>query len=126
MFFLERGQSRQKPFGGERGQGRDRQHTVVVLAQQLVGGEAQIVEGGADAGEVILRLRRQGQRTVLPDEQGDPELLFQPFDLMADRGLRDVQLGGGLGKTQMPGRGLEGAQPVQRRQPGSHAPVPNT
>ena len=93
---------------------------VVVLAQQPVGGEPQIVERGADAGEVILGLRRQGQRAVLADEQADPEFLFQPFDLMADRGLRDVQLGRRLREAQMPGRGLEGAQSVQRRQPGGH------
>jgi hypothetical protein len=27
------------------------------------------------------------------DEQANPEFLLQPFDLMADRGLGDVQLG---------------------------------
>ena len=66
---------------------------VVVPAQQPVGGEPQIVERGADAGEIFLGLRRQRQRAVLPDEQADPEFLLQPPDLMADRGLRDVQLG---------------------------------
>ena len=86
---------------------------VVVLAQQPIGGEPEIVEGGADAGEVVLRLRRQRQRAVLADEQADAEFLLQPLDLMADRGLRDVQFGGRLRKTQMPGRGLEGAQSVQ-------------
>ena len=93
---------------------------VVVLAQQPVGREPQIVEGGADAGEVFLRLRRQRQRAVLADEQANAEFFLQPLDLMADRGLRDVQLGRGLRETQMPGGGLEGAQPVQRRQPGGH------
>ena len=66
---------------------------VVVLAQQPVGGEPQIVERGADAGEIFPRLRRQRQRAVLPDEQLIAELLLEPPDLMADRGLRDVQLG---------------------------------
>jgi len=111
MFLLERGQPGQKPFGGERGQGRDRQHTVVVLAQQLVGGEPEIVERGPDAREVILGLRRQGQRAVLPDKQGDSELLLQPLDLMADRGLRHVQLGRRLGEAQMPGGGLKARNP---------------
>ena len=66
---------------------------VAVPAQQPVGGELEIVERGADAGEIIPCLRRQGQRAVLPDEQLDPQFLLEPPDLMADRGLRDVQLG---------------------------------
>ena len=68
---------------------------AVVPAQQPVGGEPEVVERGADAREIVLCLRRQGQCAVLPDEQPDPEFFFQPPDLMADRGLRDVQFGGG-------------------------------
>ena len=97
---------------------------VVVLAQQAVGRKPEIVERGADAGEIFLRLLRQRQRTVLADEQANAELFLQPLDLVADRGLRDVQLGGGLGETQMPGRGLEGAQSIQRRQPCCHSGIP--
>ena len=44
------GQPRQQPFGGERSQRRDRQHLVVVLAQQPVGGKPEVVEGGVDTG----------------------------------------------------------------------------
>src|SRR5437899_12096678 len=97
---------------------------IVVLAQQAVGRKPEIVECGADAGEIFLRLQRQLQLTVLADEQANAELFLQPLDLVADRGLRDVQLGGGLGETQMPGRGLEGAQSIQRRQPGGHSGIP--
>ena len=124
MGFLERGQPRQQPFGGQRRQRRDRQHTVVVLAQQAVGGESQIVERGTDAGEVVLRLRRQCQGAVLADEQANPKLFLQPFDLMADRSLRDVQLGRRLREAQMPGRGLKSPQSIQRRQPGGHSAIP--
>src|SRR5262249_54803537 len=84
----------------------------------------QIVEGGADARQVVARLRGQGQRAVLPDEQADAQLLLQPPDLMADRGLRHVQLGGRLGEAQMPGGGLERPQTVERRQPGGHFQCP--
>ena len=97
---------------------------VVVLAQQAVGRKPEIVERGADAGEIFLRLLRQRQRTVLADEQANAELFLQPLDLVADRGLRDVQLGRRLRKTQMPGRGLERAQSIQRRQPGGHPAIP--
>ena len=95
---------------------------VVVLAQQPVGGEPQIVERGADAGKIIPGLRRQRQRAVLPDEQADPEFLLEPPDLMADRGLGDVQFGRRKGEAQVPGRGLEGAQSIERRQSGGHFP----
>ena len=66
---------------------------VVVLAQQPVGGEPQIVEGRADARQIIPGLRGQRQRAVLPDEQPDPQFLLEPPDLMADRGLGDIQFG---------------------------------
>ena len=46
---------------------------VIVPAQRPVGGEPQIVERGADTGQVFLRLRCQRQRAVLPDEQANPD-----------------------------------------------------
>src|SRR5882762_5716512 len=95
---------------------------VVVLAQQPVGRQPKVVEGGADAGKIFFRLGRQRKRAVLPDEQPDAQLFLQPLDLMADRGLRDVQLGSRLGKAQMPGGGFKSPQPVQRRQPCCHLP----
>ena len=108
MGLLEAGDARQQPFGRERGQRRHGQDVVVIPAQQLVGRQPQVIEGGPDSREVLLRRRGEGERAVLADEQGDAQLFLQPLDLMADRGLRDVQLGSGLGKAQMPGGGLEG------------------
>src|SRR5665213_1919673 len=96
---------------------------VVVLAQQAVGGEPQIVERSPDAGQIIPGLRRQRQRAVLPDEQPNPQFLLKPPDLMADRGLGDVQLASRVGKAQVPRSGLECAQSVQRWQPGGHVAV---
>ena len=87
---------------------------VVIPAQQPVGGEPEIVERSADAGEICFGLRRQRQCAVLPDEQADAEFFLEPPYLMADRGLRDVQFGGSNREAQMPGRGLEGAQSVER------------
>src|SRR5215216_6891435 len=97
---------------------------VIVLAQQAVGRKPEIIERGTDAGEIVLRLLRQRQRTVLADEQANAELFLQPLDLVADRGLRDVQLERRLRKTQMPGRGLKRPQSIQRRQPGGHSTIP--
>ena len=124
MGFLKCRQPRQQPFGGERGQRRDGQHMVVVFAEQAVGRKPEIVERSADAGEIFLRLLRQRQRAVLADEQTNAELFLQPLDLMADRGLRDVQLGRRLGEAQMPGGGLKRPQSIQRRQPGGHSANP--
>src|ERR1700759_1203421 len=93
---------------------------VVVLAQQAVGREPQIVERGADARQVISGLGRQRQRAVLPDEQADSQLLFEPPDLMADCGLGDVQFARRVGEAQMPRSRFERPQSVQRRQSGGH------
>jgi len=122
--LLERGKPRQQPFGGQRRQCGDGQHMVVVFAQHPVGREPQIIERGADPGQVVPGFRRQGERAVLPDEQAYPKFLFETLDLMADRGLRDVELGCRLREAQMPGGGLEGAQSIERRQPGGHFPHP--
>jgi hypothetical protein len=82
---------------------------VLVLAQQAIGRKLEIAER-ADAGEILAGFRRQCQRPVLPDEQANPKLLLQPFDWMADRGLRDVQLEAACGSSNAR-RGPEGACP---------------
>src|SRR6185437_15508992 len=78
---------------------------------------------GADAGQIIARLRREFERAILSDEQADSEFVLQPLDLMADRGLGDVQLACGLGEAQVPRGRLERPQAIERRQPRSHRPV---
>jgi len=93
---------------------------VVILAQEPVGSQPQIVECRADPGEIFPGFRRQRQCAVLPDEQANPQFLLEPPDLMADRGLRDVQFGSRIGEAQMPGRRLEGAQSIERWQSGGH------
>ena len=65
-------------------------------------------------GQVALRLARQRQAAIAPLEQAEAELLLQPADLMADRGLRHVQLGGGEGEAEVARRRLERAQSVER------------
>ena len=47
-------------------------------------------------------------------EQGGAQTLLQPLDLMADRRLGDAQLLRRPGEGEMPRRGLEGAQRVER------------
>src|SRR5690349_18727474 len=125
MRLLEIGQSRQQPFCSERSQCRDRQHLIVVLAFETIGSEPQVVECRSNARKVFPRLSRQRQAAVLPDEQLDPKLLFEPPDLMADRRLRDVQLGGSQREAEVSGGGFEGAQAIKGGQASSHGLIPS-
>jgi len=68
MLLLKRGKPRQQPLCGQRCQRADRQHMVIVLAQQPVGGKPQIVKRRANAGQIIPGFGGQCQRAVLPDE----------------------------------------------------------
>ena len=113
---LERGHAGHQPFGGERGGGADGQQPVAIGAAQPGGGAAQVLERAAHRRQVGLRLACQLQRAVAAHEQGDAELLLQPADQVADRGLGDVQLVRGAGEAEMARRRLEGAQAVQRGQ----------
>ena len=112
--ILERGHPGDQPFRCQRGGGADRQPPVMVGAAQPCGRAAQILEGGPHRRQVVLRLLRQCQATVLADEQLDAKLIFQSADLMADRGLGDVQFRRRERETQKPRGGFEGAQAVER------------
>ncbi len=72
-------------------------------------------EALAHARQQALALVGQHQRALRAAEQTGPEDFFQPLDLMADCGVRDVQLIGRAGEAAVPGGGLEGAKRVQRR-----------
>jgi hypothetical protein len=55
-----------------------------------------------------------------PAEQGQADEVLQSLHLMADRRRCDVELPGGLGEAQVPCRGLEGAQGIQRGDASAH------
>ena len=48
------------------------------------------------------------------------EVFLEEAHLMADRGLGDAELVGGIGKAHMAGSGLEGTQSIERRQGSLH------
>jgi len=56
----------------------------------------------------------QHQAARQPREQRRTEPILELLDLLADRRLGDAQLGRRPGEAGVPGRGLEGAQPVER------------
>src|SRR5262249_48353115 len=68
------------------------------------------------------RLRRLGQLHAAPltAEQLDAEEILEALDLVAHRGLRDMQLRRRLLERQVAGGGFEDAQRVQRRKTVRH------
>ena len=92
------------------------QQAVAIRTPQSRGRAAQILEGRADRRQIVLRLAGQHQRAIAADEQPYAELVLEPADLMADRGLGDVELGGRTGEAQMPRCRVERAQSVERGQ----------
>ena len=113
MRILERGDVADQPFRRQRGGGGHGQHALLVGPAQAFRGAAQIVEGGADGGQVVLRLPRQFQAAVAAEEQLQANLLLQPADLVADGGLGHVQFRRRQREAHVAGRRFEGAKAVQ-------------
>ncbi len=113
MRVLERRHARHQPFRCQRRRGADDQQFIAPRPLQPRRGLAQILERSTHRGQIALRLPRQRQAAIAPFEQANAELFLQPADLMADRGLRHVQLVGGKGEAEMARRRLERAQSVE-------------
>jgi len=96
---------------GQRRQRGHRQDMVRCPCAAAVGSEARSLTP-TERLEDNPGFRCQRQCAFCRTKQGNPEFFLQPFDLMTDRGLRDVQLRRCLREAQMPGRRLEGAQSV--------------
>ena len=60
----------------------------------------------------------EGQTPRMPQEQAQPEMVFQSAHLLGNGALRHAQIIGGGAEIQVPARGREGAEAVQRRQCG--------
>jgi hypothetical protein len=81
---------------------------------------AELLQQRANAAERLRQCRqqcqafiRQGKATWKPPKERHTHALFQIFDVLADRGLRDVQLVGGPREAQVARGHLKGAQGVQ-------------
>jgi len=61
-------------------------------------------------GEQPLAVRAQRQAPMMALEQLDAEQLLEPLELLADRGLRQVEERGGAGDAAGLDHGHEGAQ----------------
>ncbi len=75
--------------------------------QQSIGRCSQIPKGGTNARQVVGRRGRERQSAIPTDEQPQSKLLLQPFDLMADGGLRDVQFRRCRGEAEVSGGRFE-------------------
>ena len=64
----------------------------------------------ADARQVVLAGRAQAHAMRAALEQAHAQMRFEPRDLVADRGSREVQFRGRQRKAAAPRHGLEGLQ----------------
>ena len=119
--LAEARQARQEPLGGQGVGDAHGQRPGVLVGAQAPGRRVDSVEGRGQGRQVELAGVGQHEPPVQAPEQLHAERLLQGLDLMADRGLGDVELLGRLGERQVPGRGLEGAQGVERGQASGHA-----
>ena len=74
-----------------------------------------------DCGNQSLSFIGQCQPAGQPAEQLDAQTRLQALDLVADGRLPDTQLHARFGETQMPRRGLERAQRIERQMGLGHA-----
>jgi CHASE2 domain-containing sensor protein len=74
----------------------------------------------ANAGEEGNACLRKFDVAIAAPEQRHAQVGFQSLDLPADGAVREMQLGGGVGKAQAFGRDLEGGQRFERRQAATH------
>ncbi|MNH10471.1 hypothetical protein D3C79_699520 [compost metagenome] len=118
---LELGQARQQPANGKGAHRTHGQHLAVVAAVEAVEGLGDAVEAFAQHRQQGLAFAGEHQPAWQALEQGDLELGFEAFDLMADRRLGHAQLDGRAGKTKVPGRSLERPQGVQGQVRSDHA-----
>ena len=90
--------------------------------QELLGGMADVAQRLAHGGQVDLTFLGQQQATVETPEELDPQALLQVLDLVADRGLGDVQFLRGPGKAEVAAGGLEELQGLEGGQ-GVHSRI---
>ncbi len=120
MGGAEAAEARQQPFRREGGQHRRAEHPAGVVLMEAPRRPGDAVEGDADLGEIGLRRIGQQQPPADAAKQLEAEPFLERLDLMADRRLGDVELGGRRGKAEMAGRRLEGAQCIEGRQAATH------
>ena len=111
----EAAQPREQPESAERGKDADAEPRRAAIDRPRCLLDA--AESLARRGRQRFAGRREAQRPRQPLEQADAQLLLQVPDLVADRGLRDVQLAPGQRQARVARRRLEGAERSGRAAP---------
>ena len=109
-------QTRDEPFGGE-GR-RDADRCPRGGATQRIRRLGKLRKGARDSRMVGAPFLGEGQTPRMPQEQAQAEMVFQSAHLLGNGALRHAQIIGGGAEIQVPARGREGAEAVQRRQCG--------
>jgi hypothetical protein len=67
-------------------------------------------KSGCEFGRKLSTRSSQFDRAMQASKQFAPDILLERADVTANRRLRHIQFTSGIGKTEPPCRGLEGAQ----------------
>jgi hypothetical protein len=125
MRLAEERQSRQEPAGCEGADDTDADNAAEVTLFEPLQRCAQAAERIRDCRNESLSLVGQCQPAWQPAEQLDAQTRLQALDLVTDGRLPDTQLHARFGEAQMPRRGLEGAQRIERQMGLGHAQTLN-
>ncbi|MNJ50459.1 hypothetical protein D3C77_457310 [compost metagenome] len=117
---LEIRQARQQPADGKCAHGSHRQYLPVVPTFETVQGLGDAIKAIAQHRQQGFSLAGQHQAAGQALEQRNLELGFEAFNLMADGGLGHAQFDRCAGETQVPRRGLERPQGIQRQMRPDH------
>ncbi len=110
----------QQPAGGEGAHHADPEHLAEMPADEAVQADRNAVERFVEHGVQACALvgERHPARQAMEQHRAQPFL--QPPDLMAQRGLAYAQLQRRAGEVLVAGRGLEGAQGIERELGAKH------
>jgi hypothetical protein len=97
----------QQPPGREGADAAERDHFLVEAVREPVERRTDPREGFREHRHERQRFVRQGEPTRQSPKERHAQDLFETFDLMADRCLRDAQLQPCPGEAEVPRRGFE-------------------
>ena len=120
MDLGEAAQPMHEPLRRKIRRGADGERAAALALQQPLGSVGDSIEGIAHDREVGATCLGDHQSLPFAIEQLQPELGLERLHLMADGALGDAELLGGAREALVTGRGFEGLERIERRQPAWH------